>query len=274
VSTENVTTELPKSLTFGDRTFFFPWVHLVPRPSAEDEAAIETAIKENGVFPPLCWKDVDGACCVVNGHTRLMIAARLGITEIPEPAWFTGTKEDAEVAAVAENAVTRTWNRDTRLAQVKALYEQKWSKNKIIRSLGIAYSQLQYDLRHLGLIEKPAKPEPEAKPEAPAPEGAKPSPEKAADDVEPAAEPDATPETPADDTPPAPEVKPGETPQPGKAAKPELSPAEKRQKMIDAGKLGIQAVTKALSFLGSYPECDKDVRHIMKVLDDHDNGDR
>jgi ParB-like chromosome segregation protein Spo0J len=270
VSTENVTTELPLSLTFGDRTFFFPWIKLVPRPSAKDEAAIEAAIKENGVYPPLCWKDVDGACCVINGHTRLIVAKRLGIDKIPEPAWFEGTKEEAEVAAVAENAVTRTWTRETRLAQVKSLFEQKWSYRKIGKATGTSHQQVAYDLQYLGLVEKPAKPEPEAEPEAPAPKAAKPSPEKASDDVEP----DAVPEVPADGTAPAPEAKAGETPQPGKAAKPELSPAEKRQKMIDAGKLGIQAVTKALSFLGSYAECDKDVRHIMKVLDDHDNGDR
>lgn len=146
----------PNSVTIGDQVFQFPFINLVPRPSAEEYAALRDSIADVGIQEPVVLWEKDGEAIVINGHTRLIIAADLGlkIGQVPWTPMEYTSEEEARLAAVLTNALRREFTREGRLKTVRRLFQLKWSQRQIGRALGVGPGQVHYDLVYLGLIVK------------------------------------------------------------------------------------------------------------------------
>lgn len=216
--------------------------------------ALEESIKENGILSPIIVTP-NNEC--LEGHSRLILAERLALKTDQVPiSVFSGPAETAENMAVALNAVRRSWTREVRLQTVKTLFKKGWSQRRISKAIAASTGQVNYDLRHLGLIEPP-KPAPEPKPEPPP---------RASDKPTPKPDNNATIDDESDDdfdTSPLP---------PDPEPKTKTSPADLRQRYIDNGFKLLSSLSRTFSALSLFKAAAEALGELKDLLDEANKG--
>jgi len=99
-----------QKVTIGERTFFLPFVDVIPI-SAEDDAALGASIEAAGRIrePVVSWKDkrTSNNDWIIDGAHRVLHAARLGFKKVPVRIESAKTEEEARRICVEQNAHRR-----------------------------------------------------------------------------------------------------------------------------------------------------------------------
>jgi ParB/Sulfiredoxin domain len=141
----------PKAVTVGQRTFTLPFADLLPELSERELTDLREDIRCNGVVVPIIVDEHDG---VIDGVHRLILAAEVGLTDVPVVVRAGLTHARKTALAISINADRRQLGPETikrlkaeRVGRVVAARREGMSYRKIAEQEGVSEKQVREDLK-------------------------------------------------------------------------------------------------------------------------------
>lgn len=127
-------------ITIGSRTFKTPYRDELPALSDDEYNALERDIAVRGVIVPVVVDDADN---IIDGHHRVMIAAELGLSDLPVEVRGGLSDEEKEDLAYSLNATRRQLTQREKHDQARKLHAKDWSLRRIARVLAVSHETVR-----------------------------------------------------------------------------------------------------------------------------------